>query len=258
MIFSTFLNLKLDYSSFPRISPFLLTLPVFSGFPSQAVVQAYLFPTVDESKEKFTWSKPNLTLLADYTRQKFGWTRLKFEETISPVIKKLAEVKSQLRIASYFKVDTVPKSIETTMSKRVQKAVRRLGNVDEEEEEEDSQDPQISIEKKVKKPRRKRMKKGEEIDDSQNLTASIPEEYSQSNDASEVRGKVVRLPNGANVDEFIPQREKDRANAQKKKMRAIEVFKKSKKTLGGRTKKPKRSAAVVTKEARLSESSDSS
>ncbi|XP_043274547.1 DNA excision repair protein ERCC-5 homolog isoform X2 [Venturia canescens] len=234
----------------------LRNVEIEKGFPSQAVVQAYLFPTVDESKEKFTWSKPNLTLLADYTRQKFGWTKLKFEETIGPVVKKLTEVKSQLGIGSYFKVDTVPKSIETTMSKRVQKAVRRLANVDEVEE--DFQEPETSTRTKEKKPRRKRAKKSEDADDSKNSTAaSANDEVTQNVNEAKDKTKITRIPNGANVDEFIPQREKDRAIAQKKKLRAIEVFKKSKKT-SGRTKKQRRSTTVVTKEANLSESSDSS
>jgi len=36
------------------------------GFPSEAVVDAYLHPTVDESCDEFSWAKPDLDLLRRY------------------------------------------------------------------------------------------------------------------------------------------------------------------------------------------------
>lgn len=237
------------------------------GFPSQAVVQAYLFPTVDESKEPFTWSKPNLTLLADYTRQKFGWTKLKFEETINPVVKKLAEGRSQKGIASYFSVNTVPKSIETTLSKRVKKAVQRLANGADGEDANEGDD---GDQQKAKRRRGKRSKSQaaasrlapvEEEEGAKTADViSVGSEGLDSSVAEVARGNVAGISaklNGKNVDEYIPQREKDKANALKKKLRAIEVFRKSRKG-PGRTKKAKRPASNIVKEAALSESSDSS
>lgn len=37
-----------------------------SGFPSEAVVDAYMNPTVDESREDFSWGRPDLDLLRQY------------------------------------------------------------------------------------------------------------------------------------------------------------------------------------------------
>jgi len=36
------------------------------GFPSRAVVEAYLHPTIDESQESFSWGEPNIDGLREY------------------------------------------------------------------------------------------------------------------------------------------------------------------------------------------------
>lgn len=61
------------------------------GFPSTAVVEAYLHPTVDDSEEPFSWSKPNVKLIQNYTKLKFGWSSEKCNELLMPVMKKLLE-----------------------------------------------------------------------------------------------------------------------------------------------------------------------
>jgi hypothetical protein len=44
-----------------------------SNFPSQDVVAAYMSPRVDTSKDKFEFRKPDLGLLRQYCKQRFGW-----------------------------------------------------------------------------------------------------------------------------------------------------------------------------------------
>ena len=44
---------------------FLTYFSVFVAFPSQTIVDAYLQPTVDESKEPFSWGLPNLDLIRE-------------------------------------------------------------------------------------------------------------------------------------------------------------------------------------------------
>lgn len=46
------------------ISPTLIFL--HTGFPNEAVVDAYMNPAVDESKEPFSWGLPDLDLLRQY------------------------------------------------------------------------------------------------------------------------------------------------------------------------------------------------
>lgn len=75
------------------------------NFPSIQVVQAYLDPKVENSKEAFSWGKPNALALLQYARDKFGWTTTKAEDVLNPVLKRLAESKHQKSIRDYFKTN---------------------------------------------------------------------------------------------------------------------------------------------------------
>lgn len=208
-------------------------------------MQAYLFPKVDESKETFSWGKLNNILLCDYAKQKFGWDKDKFNKIMAPVLKRLEEKKTQNTIEAYFnKLKTVPKSIEMTMSKRVQKAVRRLNN-------EDTEDPactETSVPQPVKKVRssNEKGKRKTQVKNQQTVTDSCK---------PPILNPSAR--DDKDVEEYIPQREKDKANALKNKLHAIEVLRKSKQGLY-KTKKVKRYARKVKVEANLSESDSGS
>lgn len=219
----------------------LKNVQIEKGFPSQAVVQAYLFPTIDESKEGFTWGKPNVVLLCDYTRRKLGWTKAKFDEVMNPVIKRMEQKKSQKTIDSYFKVHKVPKSIEQCLSKRVQKAVHLLNNENIEEEFNATEDQPKSKQGKTKAAVEKRKKRNPNDEANSTATDTRPDVH------------VVVNTGEKKVEEYIPQREKDKAEALKKKLHAIEVIRKSKQGLC-KTKKVKRCVRKVKKEAELSES----
>lgn len=243
----------------------LKNLQIEKGFPSQAVAQAYVNPTVDESNEKFTWVKPNLLLLSDYVRQKFGWTKLKFEEVINPVVKKLTEGSSQKTIAEYFKVQIVPKFTEKNLSKRVQSAVKRLGceAIEEVSEEEDKE------RKKKKTGKGKSSKKKENTvengsqDKEINQNSGVDDIVNPLNVEDDLISPQKAYSSEKNIsiskssEEYIPQREKKKANALKNKIRAIEVFSKSRKKTS-RAKNAKRPSRKELKEADLSESSSSS
>ncbi|CAB0038158.1 unnamed protein product [Trichogramma brassicae] len=295
----------------------LKNIQIEKGFPSQAVVQAYLCPTIDESRDEFSWGKPNLVLLADYVKQKFGWTKLKFDEIMNPVLKKMAEGKSQKGISSYFKVKTVPKSIEAALSKRVQNAVHKLHGKGEESDDEastssvkekpkrakktSSKSQEKTVESTeevstsgVEKPKRvrkttakKRKSTKDELDQAEEVVPDpeAKEKYhevedgkvaSQSENETTVTVRVKkakldeddpekklqehmekirqRRPLKGEVDDYIPQRERDKANALKVKLKAIEIFRKSKISPSKATLR-KRAVRKVKKDAELSESS---
>jgi len=42
------------------------------GFPSRAVVDAYIKPEVNQSRSKFSWVEPDLDALRDYLEEKIG------------------------------------------------------------------------------------------------------------------------------------------------------------------------------------------
>ncbi|CAH1183769.1 unnamed protein product [Phaedon cochleariae] len=104
------------------------------NFPSLQVVQAYLEPTVENSKEKFSWDKPDAVALALFAKEKFGWGSRKTEEILNPVIKRLEENRSQKSIREYFKTKFKVDSgdLNEKMSNRVKTAIGRFGKSKEE------------------------------------------------------------------------------------------------------------------------------
>ncbi|KAK3917932.1 DNA repair protein complementing XP-G cells-like protein [Frankliniella fusca] len=119
------------------------------GFPSQAVVEAYLRPSVENSDETFSWGALDLPALRLYAKSKFGWTVEKTDEILMPVSKRWSSRTSQRSIDSYFNFK--PQLVEglQKISKRVQKAVDLMGN-DEESESVDDPDPKPSDSRKQK------------------------------------------------------------------------------------------------------------
>ena len=73
-----------------------------SGFPSEAVVQAYARPSVDSSKEKPTWGKPDLDMLRVFCRDAFDWNRARADELLTPVLTLWEKADNQSRIDRFF------------------------------------------------------------------------------------------------------------------------------------------------------------
>lgn len=255
-------------------------------------------PAIDESNEAFSWGKPNLTLLADYVKQKFGWTKLKFDEIMNPILKKLSQGKSQKLLESYFKIQIEPKSIESAMSKRVQTAVQKLSGKLQDDEQTPASSSKVKKKiEKVKKPRKTTTQKkkktpndsgdtpataeneeqthaNEKTDENAEIVSEEPtisqpqtEELSEQNKRTGTEEEEIDESNGIKVkrrklcaahqiDEIIPQRERDKVNALKTKLKAIEIYRKSK--IGSnKVKKTKKVLKKLKKDAELSESSDS-
>ncbi|XP_011861785.1 PREDICTED: DNA repair protein complementing XP-G cells [Vollenhovia emeryi] len=221
-------------------------------FPNQAVVQAYLFPTVDESRETFTWGKPNVVLLCDYAREKFGWTKGKFDDTMIPVLRRMEEKRSQKLLDMYFDAKASPRSIEPNLSKRVQKALRRLNNdhVNADGNVDDNEDGRPRV-KKSKKSNAAEKSSGEKNSVTEELEVSTRQSTPPVKTISEVVAEAV--VEKKSIGEYIPQREKDKACALERKLHAIEVFRKSKRGLS-KTKKVRCKVRKVKERAELSES----
>lgn len=56
-------------------------------FPNTAVIKAYKAAKVDESRDKFTYGRPDLQLLRQFCLDKFGWSQDKADELLVPVLK---------------------------------------------------------------------------------------------------------------------------------------------------------------------------
>lgn len=250
----------------------------------------------------------------DYAREKFGWTRMKSEEILNPVIKKLEDATKQKTIRDYFatkhkiEIDLT----EGKVSKRVKMAIEKMGKSREElkkgEEQKTNQCKNKADSKDEKKPKstkrkpREKTKKltltddGEDINvivqEAQDLFANLEEQidshekYLKTKDTvskakptssrtqkddvgnkpqtsrarrntTEEKPKIQRRNKSElHTKEVIPQREKDKANALKSKLKAIEIYRKSK--IEGKHEKKARKVRQPKEDAELSESSDSS
>lgn len=208
------------------------------------VVDAYLFPTVDENREKFAWGQPELEILREYARKNFGWTKKRTDEIIIPVIKRLNEKMSQKTIQNYFKITDVASRKDLKVSKRVREALELMTA--------DPNSPmptEEAVEKKrVKKKTAKKVEKDSDIDSGntaekkpkrirkrkniESIEEKIendiqPEPSTSFADVSTVNvgSKKIVLPNN---NAPIPQREKDKQIMESNKLKAIEILKQMK------------------------------
>lgn len=272
----------------------LKNINLLESFPSPQVVEAYLKPEVDLSKEKFTWGKPNEIKLREFARNKFGWSELKSNEVIQPVIKRWENPISQQKILAFFNKQPICNR-EMQLSKRVKQALHKL-DPNALDTDEDLEPPPV----KRKPPRKRKTDTTEEpkkIIKKKASTNRVPKKLPNEptldvgtieNPKKIIKNKVPtkrlpkKLPNEPDVvtldvdikpltkiqekmkdfkkvtpkkyEEFIPQREQDRINALKVKLRAIELYRKSKKGPGFVNKRDNKGNRVKD-DAELSESS---
>lgn len=104
----------------------LVRLSLEPGFPSSRVAQAYLEPTVDESRETFSWGTPDLDALRTYANQKLGWSREKLDDLLLPVLKRMGAKQKQTRMEQYLEACQAPPKPKLFPSKRLTKAVGKL------------------------------------------------------------------------------------------------------------------------------------
>lgn len=214
----------------------LKNVEIKEGFPNIQIIQAYLEPTIDKSKEEFSWGKPDTFALIEYAKKKFGWTKIKSEEILKPILKRMKENLSQKTIKDYFKIKHKidNKEFDAMISKRVKKAVERIGKG-----KTDSSDEELKILKETKTRSKKKVKE-------------IEKEVKEKVDVPQSK----RAVNLHNKKDFIPQKEKEKANLLRTKLKAIVVFRKSKQG-PGYTQKRKKLVRQPKEDAELSESSSS-
>lgn len=97
------------------------------SFPSDAVINGYTSPHIDESTEPFTWGKPDLPLLRKLCWEKFGWTNQKADELLVPVLKEYNKHETQLRLEAFY---TFNERFAKIRSQRIKKALKGMtGNL---------------------------------------------------------------------------------------------------------------------------------
>ncbi|XP_022821098.1 DNA repair protein complementing XP-G cells homolog [Spodoptera litura] len=231
-------------------------------FPSVRVVQAYLEPNIEKSEDKFTWGELDITILRDYTKAKFGWSQNKLDEIIKPVLKRMQDRKTQRSVQDFFKRKVEFQSLEEQMSKRVKAAVQKMGPEGPLALEIENADAS----NKPAAPKRKSTKK----DTTNSKNKAGPSAAKQRKNCEEAAvllnqgvkvvtqikdGKSeleIKIPKTDRFQELIPQREQDKRSLLENKMKAIELFRKTK--LDQKRKQFKRKALQPKEKAELSES----
>lgn len=110
-----------------KLKKFVTVLP--DSFPNHVVVDAYINPNVDESKERFEWSRPDLDLLRDFALRKLSWSSDKVDDLVCPVLKRLSDTETQSKLSKFFNLSGLPSSINTCAdfhSKRLKSAITKL------------------------------------------------------------------------------------------------------------------------------------
>lgn len=125
------------------------------------VVEAYLFPTVDENRESFSWGKLEVESIREYAKKTFGWTNKRTDEIILPVVKRLGEKTSQQSIQNYFKVTGVTSRKDLQVSKRVRAAIQQMSG----DPDSSTVGEEVVEKKKAKKKTAKKPSKTDSTDD---------------------------------------------------------------------------------------------
>lgn len=228
----------------------LKNVAFFDSFPSEQVVKAYLEPTVDESRECFSWSKPDIMGLIDFAKEKFGWTQVKSMEMLKPVIKRMEETTMQKSIKDFFKTKhkiTTGTDAEDRMSKRVKQAVKKIGGSENPKDEENS----LASDEDVKVLQRTRVSSKKKVKE---IKKQVVKEIKWQETAKPSSSAKLPVTRKAGHKEVIPQRERDKVDMVKSKTKAIEVYRKSEKRSGRNTVKRK-NCVVESGKSYLSESS---
>lgn len=195
-------------------------------FPSHLVVDAYMNPEVDRRDERFVWTAPDVESIREFAKQTFGWTRLRTDETLQPILRRLEEKKSQISIKNYFsKIGGGGAAREVSVSKRVRQAINKMGD----DEHADEEQPKEVAAKRERKPRAKRVHENTLVENKIDIEKGDGRKRKiaqQDEPVASTSTKPGRVPN------FCPpikQREKAAEQMETNKQKAIELLAKSKK-----------------------------
>lgn len=215
----------------------LKNIELYEGFPSTAVVEAYLAPKVDDNKEAFSWGFPDVESLREFARKNFGWTTTKTDDILKPVLKKLNEKRTQQSIRNYFNVKNALSLRQIRVSKRVQSAIEKMSGTLDSDDANDKPTKSKRTRKtntaKSRKPKQDNTPITEpesEVQTSNELSSNVTATCSQhlAKGPLQKANKRVHIPE---TKQIIPQREKDLAEMEAKKKLAAEILKQSSKEI---------------------------
>lgn len=179
----------------------------------------------------------------------------------------MVDRKSQRSVQDYFKRKVEFQNLEDQMSKRVKAAVQKMGPekpieetcVENMVENESKPARKRKVTKKANKgrdpaipgPSMPKVKKSAEEKVLNDHSVKVVSQFMQDG-KSDIE---IVIPKSDRVQEIIPQREKEKQNLLQNKLKAIELFRKTK--IDRQKKTTKRKINLLKEKAELSESSDS-
>nr|XP_054771323.1 DNA excision repair protein ERCC-5-like [Lytechinus pictus] len=202
-----------------------LVLP--DEFPNPLIAKAYMNPVIDESDEGFQWGSPDLGLLREYARERFGWMRTKVDENLLPVLKRLNEKQVQSKMTSFFGIVHHGNRKKIT-SKRMRNALMQMERSSSEEEEEESESEEE--EEEERRPR-KRKKVSSEAGKKRVKRKKKPAQGARQEGTDEVKQKVKKRVKrkkkvGLNQKDEEPAQEQNQGSVQTKNARKSPVSEK--------------------------------
>jgi len=100
------------------------------GFPSEAIIRAYSKPLVEQSSEAFSWSRPNIEGIREFTKRKLEWPQDRVDQLLLPALKKYDEQESyQTNIDVFFPPNSlkpIEKITKRKHSNDLQKRTREI------------------------------------------------------------------------------------------------------------------------------------
>lgn len=216
----------------------LKNITLTEDFPSVRVAEAYLYPTVDENSEAFSWGRPEVESIREYAKRTFGWTNKKTDEIVLPVVKKMNEKSLQKSIKNYFKITATECRTDLKVSNRMRKALDQF-SIDIDPAASDDDNGEVIGKKKPKRKTEKKKSESKPGDVKQapknvrkgrkkksTLGSDAVQEIDETPPSISTPEKKIHIPE---TDVPIPQRERDKQILENNKLKAIELLKRQKK-----------------------------
>lgn len=226
-------NISSFNASKPRQRISRLCVP--ESFPNEVIFKAYLQPDVDDSREKFSWGFPNIENIRNFTAEKFGWNRLKTDEIVISVLKKLGIKETQMRIDSYFNNIKLVKE-PSNKSKRLQDAIERskggasnvesVGQTSSNKVKKSASKRSILLDSSSEvgdKPKKKRKKVSDTLNNNEEVLIEKKNEVPLTKEQ-----KKIQIYKKLQEKEKIAQLEKGKEVKLKKRREAAKIFSKNK------------------------------
>ena len=96
------------------------------SFPAQNVVNAYMAPSVDRSRQRFEWGRPDAAALRALCRDTLGWSQPEVEPVLDRVVREFDIVQTQRTMASFYHPQPAEQQAAKFTSKRLHKAIASL------------------------------------------------------------------------------------------------------------------------------------